>query len=54
VLQIILAFALSIEQDLVVSPIVGYGLYFVLFGWSFWYGKRRRKQGERLAGSAAK
>ena len=54
VLQIILAFTLSIEQDLVVSPIVGYGLYFVLFGWSFWYGKRRRKQGERLAGSGAK
>ena len=25
-------------------------LYFVLFGWSCWYGKRRRKQGERLAG----
>jgi intracellular septation protein A len=54
VLQIVLAFVLSIEQDLVVSPIVGYGFYFVLFGWSFWYGKRRKKEGERLAASAAK
>ena len=53
VLQIILAFALSIEQDLVVSPIVGYGFYFVLFGWSFWYGKKRKKRGERLAAEAA-
>jgi hypothetical protein len=49
VLQIILAFALSIEQDLVFSPIVGYGFYFVLFGWSFWYGKKRKTEGERLA-----
>jgi intracellular septation protein A len=49
VLQIILAFALSIEQDLVFSPIAGYGFYFALFGWSFWYGKRQKKQGERLA-----
>jgi hypothetical protein len=52
VLQIILAFALSIEQDLVFSPIVGYGCYFVLFGWSFWYGKKQRKEGERLAAAA--
>jgi hypothetical protein len=54
VLQIILAFALSIEQDLVVSPIVGYGFYFVLFGWSFWYGKKRKEQRERLEAEAAK
>jgi hypothetical protein len=54
VLQVILAFALSIEQDLVVSPIVGYGVYLGLFGWSFWYGKRRREKGERLAAAAAK
>ena len=54
VLQIVLAFVLSIEQNLVVSPIAGYGFYFVLFGWSFWYGKKRKKQGEQLAASAAK
>jgi hypothetical protein len=53
ILQVILAFALSIEQDLVVSPIVGYGIYLGLFGWSFWYGKRRRARGERLAAAAA-
>jgi hypothetical protein len=49
ILQIILAVTLSIEQDLVVAPIAGYGFYFALFGWSFWYGKKRKKQGERLA-----
>jgi hypothetical protein len=54
VLQVILAFALSIEQDLVVSPILGYGFCLVLLGWSFWYGKRRREKGERLAALAAK
>jgi hypothetical protein len=54
VLQVILAFALSIEQDLVVSPILGYGFYLVLLGWSFWYGKKRKKKGERLAALAAK
>jgi hypothetical protein len=54
VLQVILAFALSIEQGLVVSPILGYGFYLVLLGWSFWYGKRRREKGERLAALAAK
>jgi hypothetical protein len=54
VLQVILAFTLSIEQDLVISPIVGYGVYFGLFGWSFWYGKRRKARGERLAAAAAK
>jgi hypothetical protein len=53
-LQVILAFALPIEQDLVVSPIVGYGFYLVLLGWSFWYGKRRKEKGERLMAGAAK
>jgi len=54
VLQIILAFVLPIEQDLLVSPILGYGFYLVLFGWSFWYGKKRREIGERLAALAVK
>lgn len=54
ILQVVLAFALSIEQDLVVSPIVGYGVYLGLFGWSFWYGKKRREKGERLAAAATK
>jgi hypothetical protein len=53
-LQVVLAFTLSIEQDLVVSPIVGYGFYLMLFGWSFWYGKKRRKKGEQAAALAAK
>ena len=53
-LQVILAFTLSIEQDLVVSPIVGSGFYLVLLGWPFWYGKRRKEEGERLMAAAAK
>jgi len=53
-LQVILAFTLSIEQNLVIGPILGYGCYLILFGWSCWYGKRRKEKGERLAALAEK
>ena len=45
----ILAFRMPIGQFLVVSPIISYGIYFGLLGWSLWYGAQRRKAGERLA-----
>ncbi len=51
-LRIFLAFVLPIEQVLVVSPVLGYGFYLVLLGWSIWYGKKRREKGERLAALA--
>jgi hypothetical protein len=48
------AFTLPISEFLVISPVLGYGIYFGLMGWSFWYGNQRRKAGERLAALAAK
>ena len=52
-LKIVLAFSLPIGEFLVISPVLGYGIYFGLMGWSFWYGNQRRKAGERLAALAA-
>jgi hypothetical protein len=49
ILKIILAFSMPIGSFLVVSPIISYGIYFGLLGWSIWYGNQRRKLGERLA-----
>jgi intracellular septation protein A len=49
VLKIILAFSMPIGSFLVVSPIISYGIYFGLLGWSIWYGNQRRKRGERSA-----
>jgi hypothetical protein len=51
-LKIILAFTMPIGPFLVVSPIISYGIYFGLLGWSLWYGNRRRKAGERLAAAS--
>jgi hypothetical protein len=53
ILKFLLAFTLSIQQFLVASPIISYSIYFGLMGWSFWYGNRRRKAGERFAAAAA-
>jgi intracellular septation protein A len=51
-LKITLAFTIPTGLFLVVSPIISYGIYFGLLGWSLWYGNQRRKQGERLAAAA--
>jgi hypothetical protein len=53
ILKIVLAFTLPISEFLVISPVLGYGIYFGLMGWSLWYGNQRRKAGERLAALAA-
>jgi hypothetical protein len=53
VLKIILDFTLPISEFIVISPVLWYGIYFGLMGWSFWYGNQRRKAGERLAALAA-
>ena len=50
--KIILAFTMPTGRFLVVSPIISYGIYFGLLGWSIWYGNQRRKAGERLAAAA--
>jgi hypothetical protein len=52
-LKIILDFTLPISEFIVISPVLGYGIYFGLMGCSFWYGNQRRKAGERLAALAA-
>jgi len=39
-----LVFTLSIEQFLIASPIVFYGFYAVLLGWSLVFGRRKRQQ----------
>jgi intracellular septation protein A len=49
ILKIILAFSMPIGSFLVISPIISYGIYFGLLGWSIWYGNQRRQLGERLA-----
>jgi hypothetical protein len=52
--KIILAFTMPTGLFLVVSPIISYGIYFGLLGWSILYGNQRRKAGERLAAAAEK
>ena len=39
-----LVFTLSIEQFLIAAPIVFYGFYAVLLGWSVVFGRRKRQQ----------
>jgi hypothetical protein len=51
-LKILLAFTIQTGLFLMISPIISYGIYFGLFGWSIWYGNQRRKRGERLAAAA--
>jgi intracellular septation protein A len=50
--KIILAFTMATGPFLAISPIISYGVYFGLLGWSIWYGNQRRKAGERLAAAA--
>lgn len=51
-LKVVLAFSLPIEQFLVIGPLLSYGFYFGLLGWSFWYGSKRKAEGDRLAALA--
>ena len=39
-----LVFTLSIEQFLIASPVVFYGFYAVLLGWSVAFGRRKRRE----------
>jgi hypothetical protein len=42
-----LVFTLSIEHFLIASPIVFYGFYAVLLGWSVVFGRRKRREAMR-------
>jgi len=44
VVRTYLVFTLSIEQFLIASPIVFYGFYAVLLGWSVVFGRRKRRE----------
>ena len=55
-----LVFTLTIEQILIASPVVFYGFYAVLLGWSVMFARRKRQQtmrdqaGDGPGGSALK
>jgi hypothetical protein len=52
ILKTVLAFAMPINLFLVIAPIIGYAIYFGLMGWSFWYGKKKKKEGEERRAAA--
>jgi hypothetical protein len=45
-ISVLLLFALSIREYLIVNPIIGYGAIGALSLWSFLYGQRARRRGE--------
>jgi hypothetical protein len=40
------------EEFLVVSPMIGYGVYFSLIGWTFWYVRRLKVVAQRFEANA--
>ncbi|HEY8950244.1 MAG TPA: VC0807 family protein [Rhizomicrobium sp.] len=44
--SIALVYTLSIKEYLVVSPVMGYAVTGSLALWTFWYGRKRRREGE--------
>ena len=52
-ISVVLVFALSIRQYLIVNPILGYGTMGALSLWSFLYGRRARRRGEARRAAAA-
>ena len=54
--SVVLVFALSIREYLIVNPILGYGTMGALSLWSFLYGRRAKRRGEarRAASEAAR
>src|SRR3954453_19962925 len=51
--SVVLVFALSIRQYLLVNPILGYGTIGALSLWSFLYGQRAKRRGEARREAAA-
>ena len=45
-ISVVLVFALSIREYLIVNPILGYGTMGALSLWSFLYGRRAKRRGE--------
>lgn len=51
--SVVLVFALSIREYLIVNPIIGYGTMGALSLWSFLYGQRAKRRGEARRAAAA-
>ena len=51
--SVVLVFALSIRQYLIVDPILGYGTMGALGLWSFVYGRRAKRRGDARRAAAA-
>ena len=51
--SVMLVFALSIREYLIVNPILGYGTMGALSLWSFLYGQRAKRRGEERRAKAA-
>jgi hypothetical protein len=51
--SVVLVFALSIREYLIVNPILGYGTMGALSLWSFLYGQRAKRRGEARRAAAA-
>ena len=51
--SVVLVFALSIREYLIVNPILGYGTMGALSLWSFVYGRRAKRRGEARRAAAA-
>lgn len=52
-ISVVLVFALSIRDYLIVNPILGYGTMGALSLWTFLYGQRARRRGEARRAAAA-
>src|SRR5271166_850293 len=48
VLRAILAWTIPIDQFLIISPIVGYGIYFALFAWTLWFVRSLKAAGRKM------
>jgi len=51
--SVVLVFALSTREYLIVNPILGYGTMGTLSLWSFLYGQRAKRRGEARRAAAA-
>ena len=52
VVRATLAWTIPAEEFLLISPIIGYGVYFSLIGWTFWYVRRLKAAAQRLEANA--
>jgi hypothetical protein len=49
-LKFVLAFSLPIAPFRAVAPVLGYGIYFGLLGWSIWFMQKKEKGRRKICG----